>query len=212
MAKEEAAKAPAGKADKKEPDAKGAPAPAVAGKEAGGHGAAGGGGGGLLTKTPVLLGGVMIIEAVVLFAAFKFLGSGAPKVAAGAELATSETKLPGQEAADPANKNVEIPVVDFRAPNKQSGRTFLYDVSIVAVAKQPVADRVTGILKDSDALVKDRIRTIIATLDPEKLGGGTEPGLETLRRQVKYQLDEIVGQGMIDEVLVPRCIPFRTDF
>jgi hypothetical protein len=29
---------------------------------------------------------------------------------------------------------------------------------------------------------------------------------------VKYQLDEIIGDGMIDEVLVPRCIPFRTDY
>ena len=67
-------------------------------------------------------------------------------------------------------------------------------------------------IKEREALIKDRIRTIIAQSDPEKLGGGSEPGLETLRRQVKYQLDEIVGEGMIDEVLVPRCIPFRTDF
>ena len=62
------------------------------------------------------------------------------------------------------------------------------------------------------ALITDRIRTIIAQTDPEKLGGGSEPGLETLRRQVKYQLDHIVGEGLIDEVLVPRCIPFRTDY
>jgi len=61
-------------------------------------------------------------------------------------------------------------------------------------------------------LIKDRIRTIIAQSDPEKLGGGSEPGLETLRRQVKYQLDEIVGEKIVDEVLVPRCIPFRTDY
>jgi hypothetical protein len=33
-----------------------------------------------------------------------------------------------------------------------------------------------------------------------------------LRRQVKYQLDEIIGEEMISEVLVPRCIPFRTDY
>jgi len=61
-------------------------------------------------------------------------------------------------------------------------------------------------------LIQDRIRTIIAQSDPEKLSGGLEPGLETLRRQVKYQLDEIIGPEMIDEVLVPRCIPFRTDY
>ena len=41
-----------------------------------------------------------------------------------------------------------------------------------------------------DALIQDRVRTIIAESDPDKLGGGSEPGLETLRRQVKYQLDE----------------------
>jgi hypothetical protein len=37
--------------------------------------------------------------------------------------------------------------------------------------------------------------------------------LETLRRQVKYQLDQILGDDkLIDEVLVPRCIAFRTDY
>ena len=61
-------------------------------------------------------------------------------------------------------------------------------------------------------MIKERVRTIIAQADPEKLVGASEPGLETLRRQVKYQLDMFVGDGLIDEVLVPRCIPIRTDF
>jgi hypothetical protein len=43
------------------------------------------------------------------------------------------------------------------------------------------------------------------------LGGAKEPGLETLRRQVKHQLDDIVGDGMIEEVIVPSCIGFRAD-
>jgi flagellar basal body-associated protein FliL len=60
-------------------------------------------------------------------------------------------------------------------------------------------------------LIQDRVRTIIAETDPEKLGGGAEPGLETLRRQVKYQLDEIVGDGLIDDVLIPQCLPFPAD-
>jgi flagellar basal body-associated protein FliL len=174
-------------------------------------------GGGLLTKLPVLLGGVMVIEAVVLFAGFKFLGSAA-KSAQGAEIATDggakgdKGEKPDGTASPDAAKTVEIPVVDFRAPNKQSGRMFIYDVSIFAVVKAPVADQVKQIITDSDALIKDRVRTIIAESDPDKLGGGSEPGLETLRRQIKFQLDEIVGDGMIDEVLVPRCMPFRTDY
>ncbi|MDB5173864.1 MAG: FliL family protein [Phycisphaerales bacterium] len=173
-------------------------------------------GGGLMTKLPVLLGGVMIIEAVVLFAGFKFLGGGTPHSANGAELASGheEKGKEGEGAAAAVDKKsqVEVQVVDFRSPNKQSGHTYLYDVSIVAVTKAQFEEQVKKKITDRGALIRDRVRTIIAQSDPEKLGGGSEPGLETLRRQVKYQLDEIVGEGMIDEVLVPKCIPFRTDF
>ena len=38
--------------------------------------------GGLLSKTPVLLGGVMFLEALVLFAGFKFIMGSQPKVVA----------------------------------------------------------------------------------------------------------------------------------
>jgi flagellar basal body-associated protein FliL len=170
-------------------------------------------GGGFLTKMPVLLGGVMLIEAVVLFAGFKFLNGGA-KNANAADLTTLDKKSDGAgvAAATDANDTVELQLVDSRFPNKQSGRTFLYDVQIYLSCKKSVADKVKAILADHEALIEDRVRTIIAQSDPDKLGGGSEPGLETLRRQVKYQVDEIVGDGMIDDVLIPRCIPFRTDY
>ncbi|HWB52767.1 MAG TPA: hypothetical protein VG722_01180 [Tepidisphaeraceae bacterium] len=173
-------------------------------------------GGGLMSKTPVLLGAAMVVEAVVLFAGFKFLGAG-PKESQAVELAASaQSGEKGGEAdkgaATDQNSPVELPVVDFRAPNKQSGRTYLYDVSIYVVAKQKNADLVKTLIANHLEMIEDRIRTIIAQSDPDKLGGGSEPGLETLRRQIKYQLDQIIGDGLVDEVLIPRCIPYRTDF
>jgi flagellar basal body-associated protein FliL len=213
------------KAEKK-PEA--APA-AAASKEGAAGGAAApaakkGGIGALLTKTPVMLGGVMILEAAVLFAGFKFLGGG-PNHAAGADVTSSEADAghgeapkkdehgnPIAHAAGPKHSTVEIPVLDFKAQNKSSGRMFMYDVSIAIVTKSEFEAKVKATISSRGNLIKDRIRTIIAQNDPEKLGGGEEPGLETLRRQIKHQLDEIVGEGMIDEVLVPKCIPFRTDF
>ena len=165
--------------------------------------------GGLLTKLPVLLSGVMVLEAVVLFAGFKLLG-GKPQQASAADV-VMEAERAAKGGGD-KRKTVEVQVVEFKAPNKSNGRTFLYDVSIYVVTKAEFEQRVRDTFKDKGALIQDRIRTIIAESDPEKLGGGSEPGLETLRRQVKYQLDEIVGDGVIDEVLVPRCIPFRTDY
>ena len=175
---------------------------------------------GALGKTPVLLGTVMLLEAAVLFAGFKLLGGGGPTTAAGADLVTGDSEDPhggghsgnGGKPSDHRKKHVELLVLDFKAPNKASGRTYLYDVAIYAVTKAEREKQVKDTLKEREALIKDRIRTIIAQSDPEKLTGGSEPGLETLRRQVKYQLDIILGDGVVEEVLVPKCIPFRTDF
>ena len=190
------------KAEKKESAAPAAAAPAAPKPAPKGGGAAG-----LLTKTPVLLGGVMLIEAVLLFGGFKLFGGTKPQHASGAELAAEGGEGAGK--GDNKKKTVEINILDFKAPNKVSGRTFLYDVSLYVVTKAEFEQRVKSTIEDKKALIQDRFRTIIAQSDPEKLGGGSEPGLETLRRQVKYQLDEILGEGLIDEVLVPRCIPFR---
>ena len=196
----------------------------------------------LLTKLPVMLGGVMVVEAAVLLLGVKML-SGGPQSAAGAEIELHAEEgqeadaAHGEKAADDGHgeakkddahggakpdakaakaadpkKSFELSVVEFRAPNKLGGRTFLYDVSIWAIVRGSNKSKVESAIKDREALIKDRVRTIIAQSDPDKLIGGTEPGLETLRRQVKYQLDEIIGEGLIDEVLVPKCIPFRTDF
>jgi flagellar basal body-associated protein FliL len=169
--------------------------------------------GGFLTKLPVLIGGVMIVEAVVLFAGFKFLGSGAKSASADLVADISKKGDDGDKSgpAD-AGKTVEVELLDGKFPNKQNGRTFLYDVHFRLSVKTEAADKVKKIITDRSALIEDRIRTIIAQSDPEKLNGGSEPGLETLKRQVKYQLDEIVGDGLIDEVLVPQCIGFRTDY
>jgi flagellar basal body-associated protein FliL len=199
-------------AEKAEKPPKEEAAPAESAKKAGGVM-------GMFKSTPIVLGVVMVLEAGALFAGFKFLGGG-PKGAEGASLATGDGHGDGHgdahggtgEKGKPAIKNVELPVLQFRAANKQSGRTFHYELSIYVVAKAEKKDTVEQLLKAKEATIQDRVRTIIAQSDPEKLGGGSEPGLETLRRQVKYQLDEVLGEGVIDEVLIPRCIPFRLDY
>ena len=98
------------------------------------------GGGGLLSKTPVLVGGAMIIEAVVLLAGIMIFRGGAPKAASGAEVAGTKNAEGGEggakaEGDTDKKRPVEIAVVDFRALNRKSGQTFLYDVSIVATSK-----------------------------------------------------------------------------
>jgi len=136
-------------------------------------------------------------------------GHGAAKDAHGD--AAKDPKAATKKTYEP-KKHYELKLIELKAPNKQSGRTYVYDLKIVVMVKGKVAEEVEKTISEREALIQDRLRTIIAQSDPEKLGGGSEPGLETLRRQVKYQLDEIIGEARIDEVLVPRCNPFRTDF
>jgi flagellar basal body-associated protein FliL len=206
MADKPEKKAEAAPADKKG-SAKAEAAPAAASAPAKGQG------GGMLTKTPVLLGGVMVIEAIVLFAGFKFITGGAKNANAADLTVPDKAKVDGDKGgATDASATAEIQLLDSRFPNKQNGHTFLYDIQIFLSCKKEVADKIKPMIADHEALIQDRVRTIIAQSDPDKLGGGSEPGLETLRRQVKYQLDEIVGDGLIDDVLIPRCIPFRTDY
>lgn len=172
--------------------------------------------GGMLKSTPALLGIVMVMEAAILFLGFKMFG-GVPKSAHGADFVDAKAGESGKGQGGsgagkmPGKDWVEVTVVSFKSPNKASGRTLLIDVSISVLCKAEAKDTLEGAIEKRKATIQDRIRTIIAQSDPEKLSGGAEPGLETFRRQVKYQLEEIVGEGMIEEVLVPRCIPYRGD-
>ncbi|QOV91618.1 hypothetical protein [Humisphaera borealis] len=175
------------------------------------------------------MGVIMLIEAVIIIGGIKFLGAG-PKSADAAAGAVDAHDEHGGDAHGDAHgdghggggggapggskdkKIVELQLIEMRAPNKVSGRTLIFDVSIFVSLKGDREEAVKTTIAARKALITDRIRTIIAQSDPEKLGGGSEPGLETLRRQIKHQLDEILEKGTIDEVLVPRCIPFRADY
>src|SRR5436190_6419876 len=101
------------------------------------------GAGGMLAKTPVLLGIVMLIEAIVLFAGFKFLGGG-PKQASAIELKLDEPEHGGKEGhgdghggdaprrSNDKEKLVEV-LQNFKAINTQNGRRYIYDLSVSAI-------------------------------------------------------------------------------
>ena len=174
----------------------------------------------MLTKLPVLIGGVMVIEGVVLVVGLKMFAGGPDAAEAAdthgeadhAEVEYDEHGEPIESSHVDPHELVEDGVGSFRASNHLDGRRYIYDLEISVRVQHKSQDKVAGKLEASTALIRDRMNGIIARIEPQKLNGATEPGLETLRRQVKYQLDLIVGDGYVKEVLVPRCIPYRTDY
>src|SRR2546421_488612 len=82
---------------------------------------------------------VMLVEAVVLFAGFKMF-NGSPHAAQASDIAGDEEGAHGEGGHGGAvkidkKKLVELNVLEFKAPNKLSGRLFLYDVSVYVTVK-----------------------------------------------------------------------------
>ena len=193
----------------------------------------------LVRKTPVLIGGVMVAEAAVLFVGFKML-SGGPSSAQGAELtdppaahaegeshgeaaaegdgeasaAHGEEGGHGESAAAPVNPSeaAVVPLVELRGTKRADGRTYLFQIKLAALTTGKHVKKLEGFVKSRSPLIQDRVRTIVAEIDGEKLRGETEPGLETFRRQVRHRLNQMVGEEIVDEVLVQDCVLHRVDF
>jgi flagellar basal body-associated protein FliL len=147
-----------------------------------------------------ILLGVMLLEGGGIFVAMKLFGS-KPAPAIGAGLMEPQGQTPADQ---------ELLVVQLKAPNVRTGKLYLYDIEVQAVVEQRNKSQAEALLANRKGTIEDRLAKIIRAADPQHL---QEPGLETLRRQVKYELEQIAGQeGLIKEVLIPKCTPFRADY
>lgn len=175
---------------------------------------------GLLMKTPVLVGGAMVLEAAALFIGFKMLGGGPDDSAAALQAELEHGAVQYDSHGDPIPASAShgdlagetmLSIAEVRAHNTKSGRDYIFDVTFYAMVDKVGAEATQSQIKEFQPLIQDRARTIIADLDPAKLSG-SEPGLETLRRKMQHELDQILGEHAVKSVVVPRCVPFRIDF
>ncbi len=72
---------------------------------------------------------------------------------------------------EPPAKDVEVKLLAERFPNNVSGRMYTYDLQVVAKVDEKNKTRATDLFAERDAETRDRIRTIIASSDPEDSGG-----------------------------------------
>jgi flagellar basal body-associated protein FliL len=156
-----------------------------------------------LPKKAIIVAVAVVILEVATVGVTVMMSGGPQKIMA--DPPTTATK-PAEEHKE---KEAEVKLMDGRLPNRRNaGRLYLYDMSVVAKVYEKNKEKVKGLIEEMDAEIKDRIRTIVASSGAEALD---EPGLETLRRQIKYQLEHDLGKDMIVEILIPKCIPNRQD-
>jgi flagellar basal body-associated protein FliL len=175
--------------------------------------------GGKKKQTLMMLGvllAVMAVEGGGIYFAVKFFGGG-PKAAVAEGLADPAKSVGGHggeggegEKAGEFTQDAELPVAKLKAPNMKSGRLFLYDIEVYAKTKKDKADTLKKMLEGFKATIEDRLSRVVRSAEPQDL---QEDGLETIRRQVKHELGQIVGdEKMIEEILIPKCTPFKVDY
>ncbi len=161
---------------------------------------------------------VMAVEGGGIYFAVKYFGGGPQTVAAEGlapigghgEAAGGGHSEGGAGRAAAGMSDAELPVVKVKAPNMKTGRLFLYDIEIYAKAKKEHADQLQALLDGYKATIEDRLNRIVRAAEPQDLH---EDGLQTIRRQIKHELGQIVGdQKMIEEILIPKCTPYKVDY
>jgi flagellar basal body-associated protein FliL len=144
-------------------------------------------------KVIIVAAAVVLLEVGTVFITLK--ASGGPKRVIADPVPTEPVKK--------VEKDVEVKVFEAASlPNKQSGRLALYKFQVVAKVAETKKKEVTALFEEKDFEIRDQMRTIIASSVEEELN---EPGLETLRRKVLFQLEQDIGKDMIKEVLIPVC-------
>jgi len=147
---------------------------------------------------------IMIVEAAAVYFLVSMTGP-KPVQAADAKLA---------EGHDEHKESfVEIPLVEDRFQNMQSGRAYIWDMSIVVKVNAKDEELVTKTLESRAAEVKEGVALIIRRSPHTHL---LEPGLEALNRQVLSYLNTVVEpdaeeKPRIKRVLIPKCKGFPAE-
>lgn len=172
------------RADEKKDAAESAPAPAKTGGR----------------KIMLIIGGIMLLEGAGIFGAMKLVGAG-PGSSHADELTL---------ATQPSKRSIEIEVVRVRTPNDKEGKLILWSLEVVIRVPADQQQSVADVIKANSGTIKDRIARLIRAASPEHL---REPGLETLRRQMRFELGRVLeDESKILEVLIPDCTPYPTGF
>ena len=159
---------------------------------------------GLPIKTVGIVAAIMALEAVGVF--FFVSATGHKPQDAGAQT------IHGAEQAD-LDATVEIPLVEDKFQNMQTGRVWVWDAEIVLKVKARNEKYVTTELERRSAEVKEGVAMIFRRAPHSQL---KEPGLETVNRQLQSYVAEVLGKDpdgkdRVDRIVIPKCKGFPAD-
>lgn len=159
---------------------------------------------GLSKKLLAIIGGAVVLQGVLFFVVFKFIG-GSPEAAHGDQ--------------NPALEDANVPDVSgyaevqlmrgFKVPNDQTGVLRIYDIDLSVVVPADKKEELETLFEERGGEIADRIARIVRGATEEML---REIDLRVLRAQIRTALQEIVrDEKLVQRVLIPKFLPIRAD-
>lgn len=160
--------------------------------------------GGMSKKLLIVIIAIMVLEGVAVVGVLKL--TGAPPSA-------SASDIEGEAEADQESL-VEIPLIEDRFQNMQSGRVWLWETEIQLKVKNRNKALVEKRLERRRAEIHEGISLIFRRAQDRHL---KEPGLETITRQLNRYVEDVFGvdaDGLprVERVIIPKCKGFPADF
>jgi hypothetical protein len=120
--------------------------------------------------------------------------------------------LEGHERQD-LEATVEVPLLEEKFRNMQTGRVWIWDTAIVLKVKARNQEFVEKELEKRSAELHEGVAMIFRRAPHSQL---KEPELATVNRQVTAYVNQIIGKDSegrdrIERVVIPRCNPFPTE-
>ena len=153
--------------------------------------------GGFKKSVPwLIVAALMAVEGVGIFFAVRFF---MPDPAAA--VASGEEGGGGTAALGAGLELAEVELVECRPVNKESGKLVTFQIRVSALVAAVDLERVQTLVEANRTRIKDRVNVVIRSAAPKHLN---EPGLETVKRRIMYELDRIFNdEKLIREVLIP---------
>ncbi len=158
------------------------------------------------SKLPLMIVmGLMLGEGAAIFMVAKIMFGPSPlDPVAAAEVADDAEGDTEEVDAAPVDQTAEVDVADCRPSNKASGRLLIYRLRVSALIRAEDAEKVKALVESNESRIQDRVNFVIRSAEPHHL---EEPGLETIKRRMKRELDGILGdEQLILEILIPELL------
>ncbi len=98
----------------------------------------------------------------------------------------------------------EVELADCRPSNMMAGKFVTFHIRVSALVAAKDVEQAETLVRIKRARLEDGVNTVIRSAEPKHL---SEPGLETIKRRLKHEIDQILGDDqLVKRVLIPQML------